>query len=196
MTHQIVECPGCLTKLRVREASTTITLQCPRCGEQLAVDPPDSAPVAPVKKPVPAANKPTPTKSVTGKPASPPATTSAPRPKSSVSASASTSASKPVSAGSRPAERPPKKQRPADDDPWNTESAYSEPPYDDYGNYGQTSSPQRRTPPKKSGNGLMIGMLAGGGAALVGVLIFAVSAFMKSSGANSGTEVAALQPLE
>ena len=51
MTHQIVECPGCLTKLRVREASTTITLQCPRCGEQLAVDPPDTAPAAPAKKP-------------------------------------------------------------------------------------------------------------------------------------------------
>lgn len=190
MTHQIVECPGCLTKLRVREASTTITLQCPRCGEQLAVDPPDSAPVAPVKKPAPAASKPTPTKSVTGKPASPPATTSATKPKTSASASASTSASKPVSAGSRPAQRPPKKQRPVHDDPWNTESTYSEPAYDDYGNYGQTSSPQRRTPPKKSGNGLMIGMLAGGGAALVGVLIFAVSSFMKSSGANPGTEVA------
>lgn len=188
MTHQIVECPGCLTKLRVREASTTITLQCPRCGEQLAVDPPDSAPAAPAKKPAPAASKPAPTKSVTGKPAAPPAATAASKPK----ASASTSASKPAPATSRPSQKPTRKERPVDDDPWNTDS-YSEPAYDDYGNYGQTSTPQRRTPPKKSGNGLMIGLLAGGGVALVGVIIFAVSSFLKSSGASSttsGTEIA------
>ncbi|RLS70990.1 MAG: hypothetical protein DWI00_13975, partial [Planctomycetota bacterium] len=184
MTHQIVECPGCLTKLRVREASTTITLQCPRCGEQLAVDPPDSAPAAPAKKPTPAASKPAPSKSVAGKPAAPPAATAASKPKAS--ASASTSASKPAPATSRPSQKPTRKERPVDDDPWNTDS-YSEPAYDDYGNYGQTSAPQRRTPPTKSGNGLMIGLLAGGGVALVGVIIFAVSSFLKSSGAISGS---------
>jgi S1-C subfamily serine protease len=182
MTHQIVECPGCLTKLRVREASTTITLQCPRCGEQLAVDPPDSAPAAPAKKPAPAASKPAPTKSVTGKPAALPAATAASKPK----ASASTSASKPAPATSRPSQKPTRKERPVDDDPWNTDS-YSEPAYDDYGNYGQQAASQRRTPPKKSGNGLMIGLLAGGGVALVGVIVFAVSSFLKSSGASSTT---------
>ncbi len=192
MTHQIVECPGCLTKLRVREAATTITLQCPRCGEQLAVDPPDAAPAAPSKKPAPAASKPAPTKSVTGKPAAPPSTTAASKPNTSASAS------KPASASSRPSQRPAqkpaKKERPVDDDPWNTDSSYTDPAYDDYGNYGQSSSPQRRTPPKKSGNGLMFGLLAGGGVALVGVIIFAVSSFLKSSGATSdtttGTEIA------
>ena len=178
MTHQIVECPGCLTKLRVREASTTITLQCPRCGEQLAVDPPDTAPAAPAKKPAPVASKPAPTKSVTGKPAA----TAASKPK----ASAATSVSQPAPASSRPSQKPTRKERPVDDDPWNTDS-YTEPAYDDYGNYGQTSAPQRRTPPKKRGNGLMIGLLAGGGVALVGVIIFAVSSFLKSSGATSGT---------
>ena len=182
MTHQIVECPGCLTKLRVREASTTITLQCPRCGEQLAVDPPDTAPAAPAKKPAPAASKPAPTKSVTGKPAAPPAATAASKPK----ASAATSVSQPAPASSRPSQKPTRKERPVDDDPWNTDS-YTEPAYDDYGNYGQTSAPQRRTPPKKRGNGLMISLLAGGGVALVGVIIFAVTSFLKSSGATSGT---------
>jgi hypothetical protein len=39
MSHQIVECPGCLTKLRVKESAKVITLACPRCGEQLAIDP-------------------------------------------------------------------------------------------------------------------------------------------------------------
>jgi S1-C subfamily serine protease len=192
MTHQIVECPGCLTKLRVREAATTITLQCPRCGEQLAVDPPDAAPVAPANKPAPAASKPAPTKSVTGKPAAPPAASAASKPNTSASAS------KPAPASSRPsqkpAQKPAKKERPVDDDPWNTDSSYTDPAYDDYGNYGQSSAPQRRTPPKKSGNGLMIGLLAGGGVALVGVIIFAVSSFLKSSGATSdtttGTEIA------
>ena len=187
MTHQIVECPGCLTKLRVREAATTITLQCPRCGEQLAVDPPDAAPAAPAKKPAPAASKPAPTKSVTGKPAAPPAAAASSKP----NAAASASASKPAPASSRPsqkpAQKPAKRERPVDDDPWNTDSSYNDPAYDDYGNYGQTSAPQRRTPPKKSGNGLMIGLLAGGGVALVGVIIFAVSSFLKSSGATSGT---------
>ena len=182
MTHQIVECPGCLTKLRVREASTTITLQCPRCGEQLAVDPPDTAPAAPAKKPAPVASKPAPTKSVTGKPAAPPAATAASKPK----ASAATSVSQPAPASSRPSQKPTRKERPVDDDPWNTDS-YTEPAYDDYGNYGQTSAPQRRTPPKKRGNGLMISLLAGGGVALVGVIIFAVTSFLKSSGATSGT---------
>ena len=197
MTHQIVECPGCLTKLRVREASTTITLQCPRCGEQLAVDPPDAPPAAPAKKPVPATSRPAPTKSVTGKPAAPPAaTSSAAKPKPAAPAPAS--ATKPAPTSSRPtqkpAQKPAKKERPIDDDPWNTESSYSDPAYDDYGNYGQTAASQRRTPPKKSGNGLMIGLLAGGGVALVGVLIFAVSSFLKSSGSSSGetsgTEIA------
>ncbi len=198
MTHQIVECPGCLTKLRVREATTTITLQCPRCGEQLAVDPPDTIPAAPEKRPAPGANKPAPTKSVTGKPAVSSAgsasSTSAAKPKTPAAASAS----KPAPASSRPtqkpAQKPAKKERPIDDDPWNTDSSYSEPAYDDYGNYGQSAAPQRRTPPKKSGNGLMIGLLAGGGVALVGVLIFAVSSFLKSSGSTSGeasgTEIA------
>jgi hypothetical protein len=146
MTHQIVECPGCLTKLRVREAATTITLQCPRCGEQLAVDPPDAPPAAPAKKPAPAASKPAPTKSVTGKPAAPPATSAVSKPTTSASAS------KPAPASSRPSQKPAKKERPVDDDPWNTDSSYTDPAYDDYGNYGQTSAPQRRTPPKKSGN--------------------------------------------
>lgn len=191
MTHQIVECPGCLTKLRVREAATIITLQCPRCGEQLAVDPPDAPPSAPAKKPAPAPSKPAPTKSVTGKPAAPPATAATSKPK----ASSSSAASKPAPASSRPpqkpAQKPVRKERPVDDDPWNTDSSYTDPAYDEYGDYGQTSPPQRRTPPKKSGNGLMIGLLAGGGVALVGVIIFAVSSFLKSSGATSATDASA-----
>lgn len=135
MTHQIVECPGCLTKLRVRESSTTITLRCPRCGEQLAFDPPNSAPVAPVKKSAPASSKPAPTKSVTGKPAAAP--TSASKPK------APAPASKPAQASSRPSQEPAQKpatrKRPVDDDPCNTDS-YTEPAYDDFGDYDQTAA--------------------------------------------------------
>lgn len=43
MSHQIVECPGCLTKLRVKESTSVLRISCPRCGEQLAVDPPETA---------------------------------------------------------------------------------------------------------------------------------------------------------
>ena len=59
MSHQVVECRGCLTKLRVRESATTFTLQCPRCGEQLAVDPPEPAPAREaVRRATPPASRP------------------------------------------------------------------------------------------------------------------------------------------
>ena len=156
MSHQIVECPGCLTKLRVREATQTIQLQCPRCGELLAIDPPEPAPKpAPAAASIPA-QAPTPPK----KPTQPTAPAASSRPKPS---------SQP--APSRPARKPAKKETADYDDPWNTDSSDSDETYE------EAPAPRRRTAAsqnKKQGNGLVVGLLAGGGVALVGVLIFAI----------------------
>ena len=180
MSHQIVECPGCLTKLRVREAAQTIQLQCPRCGELLAIDPPEPAP-----KPAPTApsaskkTRPTDASSVSSSPAPPkrPAEPAAPTP---------TSRPKPAPqpAASRPARKPRKKEESDYNDPWNTDSYGSDETYED------APSPRRRTSAaqnKKNSNGLLVGVLAGGGVALVGVLIFAIFSFIKSSGSANAT---------
>ncbi len=169
MSHQIVECPGCLTKLRVRESTTTITLQCPRCGEQLAVDPPDSSPVAPAKRPTPAASKP---------PAAPPkrASVSAPAP-----------AAKPqrtVSSSQAPPTKPPKKkvrQEEDADDSWNT-SSYEDP----YDSYAQ-APPRRSAAPKKDNRGLILGVAAGGIFAILGVAAFAIFKMLGDASPPTGS---------
>ena len=196
MSHQIVECPGCLTKLRVRESTTTIRLQCPRCGEQLAVDPPEPAPApapaTPKSRPAPAVSAPP--------PAAPPAKPATAPPRRSVEAAApaaaATSRPKPAAKPAapqaetpKPVRKPKKRQAEDDNDSWNTSS------YDDYDDYEQTPAPRRKqAPPKGSNKGLMTGLIVGGGVALVGVIIFAGVSFLKNSNsgdANAGQNLAA-----
>jgi len=170
MSHQIVECPGCLTKLRVRESTTTIRLQCPRCGEQLAVDPPEPAPVAPKPRPPQAA-------APTSKPAPP-----GPRRPADVAPAAAAPASRPKPATPpapkaetpKPVRKPKRREAEDDNDPWNTDS------YGSADDYQDAPAPRRKTAvPKGNSKGLMLGLMAGGGAALLGVLIFAAVSFMK-----------------
>ena len=183
MSHQIVECPGCLTKLRVREATQTIQLQCPRCGELLAIDPPEPAP-----KPAPAApSVPAPVKNRPAASSIPAPAPTPPKKPTQPAAPAASSRPKPSSqpAPSRPARKPAKKETADYDDPWNTDSSDSDETYE------EAPAPRRRTAAsqnKKQGNGLVVGLLAGGGVALVGVLIFAIISFTKSTG--SGGDVA------
>ncbi len=187
MSHQIVECPGCLTKLRVRESTTTITLQCPRCGEQLAVDPPEASSPPPTKRAAPVASKPAPpARAAAG------AGTVAPKPSKPKEATSPPPKSKPT-------RKPARKEKPEYDDPWNTESSYSDSSDGDYGSYGEAPAPKRKAaPPAKKGNGLMVGLLAGGGVALLGVIIFAVVSFLRSSdtsgAGNAGTMIAGTDP--
>ena len=188
MSHQIVECPGCLTKLRVRESLTTFTLQCPRCGEQLAVDPPEVAPTPRRVAPSPAqtpgktsvpGNKPPVSKPTASKPP-------AGRPASKGSEGPATSRPRPAASS-----KPPRKSVPdeVDDDPWNAGSSYTEPTYDDYGNYGQKPAAKpRAVAGGKKNNGLMVGLLAGGGLALIGVIIFAISSFIGKSGPSDSSD--------
>lgn len=182
MSHQIVECPGCLTKLRVREATKTIQLQCPRCGELLAIDPPEPAPKPAPTPPVsaPPQKRPTEASSAAQSPAPPkrPAQQAAPAP-----ASRPKPASRPTT--SKPTRKPAKKEEPDYDDPWSTDSCGSDETYED------APAPRRRTAAassSKKSHGLLVGILAGGGVALIGVAIFAVISFTRSSG--SGIAVA------
>lgn len=186
MSHQIVECPGCLTKLRVRESSTTITLQCPRCGEQLAVDPPETETAPPKKRPAPSANpparKPAPGKPDPKKTAETAPSASRPSRSSSTAAASSTAG---ASSTSKPAK--PKRKRPAEesDDLWGDDT------YDSYDDYGAAPAPSPRrkknAPQKSKGNGLIIGLAAGGGVALLGVVIFVVMSLMRDSDSPNGT---------
>ncbi len=165
MSHQIVECPGCLTKLRVRESATTITLQCPRCGEQLAVDPPESAPAPevvrrtspPASRPLASSSKKSVTPPVPKKPAR------SPEP-------------------SRPASAKPQKARPprddqSSDDPWNSAT------YEDYGE--PAPAPRRKAAASKGSSGLLMGVLAGGGVALLGLVILGVLWMLNDDDAGS-----------
>ena len=160
MSHQVVECPGCLTKLRVRESATTFTLQCPRCGEQLAVDPPESAPAPEAaRRATPPASRPA---------ANPPkraAAASTPQKpaKSSESSRAAPARPAPV----RP-KKPVQREELGNDDSWNSD------PYDSYGQQESAPAPRRKAAASKGSNGLLMGLLAGGGVSLVGLAILGV----------------------
>lgn len=178
MSHQIVECPGCLTKLKVRESSTTITLQCPRCGEQLAVDPPESAPA-------PAAPKRAVAPPVSKKAAVPQQRSSgsaAPtRPAASSGAKPQPTRSTPQAPASRPPRKPVRQQRDenSNDQPWNSDG------YDSYDEAEQPAAPRRRAAPPKTGNGLMIGLLTGGGVGLLGLVVWGGVWVFRSLGSDS-----------
>ena len=99
----------------------------------------------------------------------------------------------PATSRPRPAasSKPQRKSVPdeVDDDPWNAGSSYTEPTYDDYGNYGQKPAAKpRAVAGGKKNNGLMVGLLAGGGLALIGVIIFAISAFIGKSGPSDSSD--------
>lgn len=152
MSHQIVECPGCLTKLRVRESNTTITLQCPRCGEQLAVDPPEASAPAPSKKPAPAAPAAPPRKTPVAQAAPKPAKPEAPKPK--------------------PKSRPKPAEEAADNwgegEDWN--DPYSSP----------APTPPRKPARSSGGGGGMTALVAVGGIAAVGAVVFGVMMLFSS----------------
>jgi len=188
MSHQIVECPGCLTRLRVKESQKVITLACPRCGEQLAIDPPE--PVRPPQRPAvqaPEPQRPEPqrpgsrpnapqakTPAAPARPAAPaapranrPAPASVPELKPApVSKPAPPRSSAPVrpergrSAGSR---TPTQNQ----DDEWNSDG------YDSNDTYGNTAPAAPRRPQQTfmQKNGLLIGIIGGGGSGLLLLLI-------------------------
>ncbi len=177
MSHQIVECPGCLTKLRVKESAKVITLACPRCGEQLAIDPPEPSrpparPAVPSPAPQRPASKPNPPQAST--PAAPtrPAAPAAPR--ATRPAAATPPALKPApprsSAPARPergasgGSRTPAKSQNED---WNSGA------YDTYGDYGNSAPAQSRSsqPTFMQKNGLLIGIIGGGGVGLMLLLI-------------------------
>lgn len=174
MSHQIVECPGCLTKLRVRESNTTVTLQCPRCGEQLAVDPPEaSAPVAPAKKPAPPAAAPRKTPA----PVAPPAAAQPPR------AEAPKPKAKPKS---RPA---PKSATEESYDEWGQSEDWNDP----YSN----APPAPRKPAARSssgGGGATTALIAVGAIAAVGAVVFGVMMmFSGDDNANVAQNAGGLQ---
>ena len=63
MSHTVIECPGCLSKLRFRSASKRESIDCPRCSEKIVIADavkqpsasPKRAPRRPAPQPVPAA---------------------------------------------------------------------------------------------------------------------------------------------
>lgn len=176
MSHQIVECPGCLTKLRVKESQAVIKLACPRCGEQLAVDPPE--PVRPPQRPAvqaPVPQRPTAkpgppqakTPTATAKPQAPVAPRAtrpapAPVPVQKPAPPRSTAPSRPVG-GSTGARRPTQNQN----DEWNSDG------YDSYDNYGNPApaAPRRSQQSFMQKNGLLIAIVGGGGGGLLLLII-------------------------
>ncbi len=175
MSHQIVECPGCLTKLRVKESQTVIRLACPRCGEQLAIDPPEPQPPAQTRavRPGPAPQRPNPPQAKApprqSPPVEPPRGTRPTRPVAPKSeAPPRTSAPARPNRGSSGTRRPVDNQ--ADD--WETSA------YESDGARGATRKPQQSFWQKY---GLLIGILGGGGSVLMLLLIGGVVWWMKRS---------------
>jgi serine protease Do len=177
MSHQIVECPGCLTKLRVKESQAVIKLACPRCGEQLAVDPPE--PVRPPQRPAvqapapqrPAVKSNAPQAKTPATPARPAAPAPAPRATRPVPAPAPVSKPAPPrsTAPSRPAGGSAGSRRPTQnqEDEWNSDG------YDSYDNYGNPA-PAGLSRPQQTflqRYGLLIGIIGGGGGGLLVLII-------------------------
>ncbi|MEJ7593749.1 MAG: hypothetical protein WKF77_19600 [Planctomycetaceae bacterium] len=172
MSHQIVECPGCLTKLRVKESQSVIRLACPRCGEQLAIDPPEPIrapqPPAPKRAAPPGAAQPRPNPpqpkapARQALPAEPPRATRptqpvAPKPASQPRTSAPATSSRGSSGTRRPVEN--------QDDEWGTSG------YESYGSPAPTRKPE---PSFWQKYGLLIGIVGGGGGVLLVLLIGSV----------------------
>lgn len=179
MSHQIVECPGCLTKLRVKESQNVIRLACPRCGEQLAIDPPEPtrAPQPPAQKrsatPSPAPQRPNPPQAKTparqAPPVAPPRATRPTQP----------AAQKPgpplrPSAAARPSRDSSGARRPVD----NQGDDWKSPAYESYGAPVPARKPQQSFWQKY---GLLLGILGGGGGVLMLLLIGGVVWWMKNS---------------
>ena len=184
MSHQIVECPGCLSKLRVREAATTITLHCPRCGEYLSVEPPEQP-----TRPVAAAPRSAPARAVPAaepKPIAPPKPSAAASPSRPATTRPTTKSSvPPPTRTSTPKSKPPRKSQStynAQDDPWGT---------DDYED-SYTSPPARsRTQPRRQpSDGKGVFFWGGMGLVVLGLLGGAWMFFGSDNEAGSG-----IQPL-
>ncbi len=169
MSHQIVECPGCLTKLRVRESQTVIKLACPRCGEQLAIDPPEPtrAPQPPGQKraaqPSPAQQRPStpqakaPTRQTP--PAEPPRATRPAQP---------TAQTPPSPPRAPAAARPGRGSSDARRSVGNQEDEWGTPGYESYGLPVPAQKPQ---PSFWQKYGLLVGIVGGGGGVLMLLLI-------------------------
>ncbi|MCA9033978.1 MAG: trypsin-like peptidase domain-containing protein [Planctomycetaceae bacterium] len=75
MSHIIVECPGCLSKLRVRESASDIQFNCPQCDERILVEGQPVTPRQPAGTPQAGSARPTrqqaPRRQTPGKPAAP-----------------------------------------------------------------------------------------------------------------------------
>jgi serine protease Do len=159
MSHQIVECPGCLSKLRVREAPTTITLHCPRCGEYLSVEPPErpSAPPPPAAA-VPRSAPARPVPTAEPKSIAPQKSSAATSPSRSATSRPTPKSSAPsATRKSPPKSKPPGKSRSAydaQDDPWGTddyEDSYTSPP-------ARNRTQPRRQPSSGKGAFFWVGM--------------------------------------
>lgn len=176
MSHQIVECPGCLTKLRVRESNTTITLQCPRCGEQLAVDPPEApAPAAAPKKPAAAPTAPPKKAPVAQTPAQPAASKPAAKPATSQPVKSEQAKPKPKS---RPA---PRDNSNESYDNWGETEDWNDP-------YSNEPVPPRKPAARSSssgGGGMTIVLVAVGVLAAIGAVVFGVMMMLDSGDNNN-----------